>query len=67
MKTSITWPPAAGLNIVSVELGEQAWTVTLGSGCLLPVRGGAVCCPIRATAPTREHFGICPLKARRSL
>jgi transposase len=31
MKTSITWSPAAGLNVVSVERGEQAWTVTVDS------------------------------------
>ena len=29
MKTSITWSPAAGLNVVSVERGEHAWTVTV--------------------------------------
>src|ERR1700678_1789972 len=29
MKTSMTWSPAAGLNVVSVEPGEQAWTVTV--------------------------------------
>src|ERR1700677_633536 len=31
MKTSITWSPAAGLNVVSVERREQAWTVTVDS------------------------------------
>ena len=31
MKTSTTWSPAAGLNVVSVERGEQAWTVTVDS------------------------------------
>ena len=31
MKTSITWSPAAGLNVVSVEWREQAWTVTVDS------------------------------------
>src|ERR1700678_3320379 len=31
MKTSMTWSPAAGLNVVSVEPGEQAWTVTVDS------------------------------------
>src|SRR6202161_2057383 len=31
MKTSMTWSPAAGLNVVSVEAGEQAWTVTVDS------------------------------------
>ena len=31
MKASMTWSPAAGLNVVSVERGGQAWTVTLGS------------------------------------
>jgi transposase len=31
MKTSITWSPAAGLNVVGVERGEQAWTVTVDS------------------------------------
>jgi hypothetical protein len=27
----MTWSPAAGLNVVSVEPGEQAWTVTVDS------------------------------------
>ena len=27
----MTWSPAAGLNVVSVERGGQAWTITLGS------------------------------------
>jgi transposase len=31
MKASITWSPAADLNVVSVERGEQAWTVTVDS------------------------------------
>ena len=31
MKASMTWSPAAGLNVVSVERGGQAWTITLGS------------------------------------
>jgi transposase/transposase-like protein len=31
MKTSMTWSPAAGLNVVSVERGEQAWTITVDS------------------------------------
>src|ERR1700733_13878167 len=31
MKTSITWSPAAGLNVVSVERREQARTVTVDS------------------------------------
>ena len=31
MKTSITWSPAASLNVVSVERREQAWTVTVDS------------------------------------
>jgi Transposase/zinc-finger of transposase IS204/IS1001/IS1096/IS1165 len=31
MKSSITWSPAAGLNVVSVERREQAWTVTVDS------------------------------------
>jgi transposase len=31
MKASITWSPAAGLNVVSVERGGQAWTITLDS------------------------------------
>jgi zinc-finger of transposase IS204/IS1001/IS1096/IS1165 len=31
MKTSITWSPAAGLNVMSVERREQAWTVTVDS------------------------------------
>jgi transposase len=31
MKTSITWSAAAGLNVVSVEQGEQAWTVMVDS------------------------------------
>jgi hypothetical protein len=31
MKTSITWSPAAGLNVVSVERRERAWTVTVDS------------------------------------
>ena len=29
MKTSITWSPAAGLNVVSVERRELAWIVTV--------------------------------------
>jgi hypothetical protein len=28
MKASTAWSPAAGLNVVSVERGDQAWTVT---------------------------------------
>jgi hypothetical protein len=31
METSIAWSPAAGLNVLSVERGEQAWTVTVES------------------------------------
>jgi hypothetical protein len=31
MKTSITWSPAAGLNVVSVERRERAWTVAVDS------------------------------------
>jgi transposase len=31
MKTSMTWSPAAGLNVVNVERGEQAWTITVDS------------------------------------
>ena len=31
MKTSITWSPAAGLSVISVERREQAWTVTVDS------------------------------------
>jgi transposase len=31
MKTLIAWSPAAGLNVVSVERGEQVWTVTVHS------------------------------------
>src|ERR1700677_1850601 len=31
MKTSITWSPAAGLKVVSVEPRGQAWTVTVDS------------------------------------
>jgi transposase len=31
MKTLIAWSPAAGLNVVSVERGEQAWTVSVHS------------------------------------
>jgi transposase len=31
MKASITWSPAAGLNVVSVERGGEAWTITLDS------------------------------------
>ena len=29
MKASTAWSPAAGLNVVSVERGDQAWTVTV--------------------------------------
>ncbi len=29
MKTSVSWSPAPSLNVVSVQLGEQAWTVTV--------------------------------------
>jgi transposase len=31
MKTSITWSPAAGMNVVRVERREQALTVTVDS------------------------------------
>jgi HNH endonuclease/transposase IS204/IS1001/IS1096/IS1165 family protein len=31
MKTSITWSPGAGLNVVGVERRERAWTVTVDS------------------------------------
>ena len=31
MKTSITWSPAAGLNVVGVERRGRAWTVTVDS------------------------------------
>ena len=31
MKTSIPWSPAAGMNVVSVERREWAWTVTVDS------------------------------------
>ena len=31
MKTSIAWSPAVGLNVVSVERGQQAWTVSVHS------------------------------------
>ena len=31
MKTLIAWSPGAGLNVVSVERREQAWTVTVDS------------------------------------
>ena len=31
MKTSITWSPAAGVNVVGVERRERAWTVTVDS------------------------------------
>src|SRR3984957_11396228 len=31
MKTLIAWSPAVGLNVVSVERGEQAWTVSVHS------------------------------------
>ena len=31
MTTSIIWSPAAGLNVVSVEWREEAWTVTVES------------------------------------
>jgi transposase len=31
MKTLIAWSPAAGLNVVSVERGDQAWTVSVHS------------------------------------
>ena len=30
MKASMTWSPAAGLNVMSVERSGQAWTITLG-------------------------------------
>ena len=29
MKASTAWSPAAGLNVVSVERGDQTWTVTV--------------------------------------
>ena len=29
MKTSASWSPTPSLNVVSVQLGEQAWTVTV--------------------------------------
>jgi transposase len=32
MKASTAWSPAAGLNVVSVERGDQAWTVTVDGG-----------------------------------
>jgi transposase len=31
MKTSVSWSPAPSLNVVSVQRGEQAWTVTVDS------------------------------------
>src|SRR3984957_16132312 len=31
MKTSITWSPVAGLNVIGVERRERAWTVTVDS------------------------------------
>ena len=31
MKTSITWSPGAGLNVVGVERRERAWTITVDS------------------------------------
>ncbi|MBV8797651.1 MAG: transposase family protein, partial [Hyphomicrobiales bacterium] len=34
MKASTAWSPAAGLNVVSVERGGQAWTVTVDGGVL---------------------------------
>ena len=55
MKTLISWSPAVGLNVVSVERGEQAWTVSVHS------RQPTFCpgCGARsesATALTRERF-----------
>jgi transposase len=32
MKASTAWSPAAGLNVVSVERGDHAWTVTVDGG-----------------------------------
>ena len=68
MKTSITWSPGAGLNVLSVQRGEQAWTVTVDSRkpSRLPVRD-AVRSPHRVTALTRERFGIFPLREHRLL
>ncbi len=31
MKTSVSWSPTPSLNVVSVQRGEQAWTVTVDS------------------------------------
>src|SRR5580693_8491925 len=31
MKTSVSWAPTPSLNVVSVQRGEQAWTVTVDS------------------------------------
>ena len=31
MKASVSWSPAPSLNVVSVQRGEQAWTVTVDS------------------------------------
>jgi transposase len=31
MKTSVSWSPAPSLNVVSVQRGGQAWTVTVDS------------------------------------
>ena len=32
MKTSASWSPTPSLNVVSVQRGEEAWTVTVDSG-----------------------------------
>jgi hypothetical protein len=66
MKTSITWSPAAGLNVVSVERREQAWTVMVDSRQPTFCRNAAHG-PNHATAPTGERSGIYPLKECRSL
>ena len=31
MKTSVSWSPTPSLNVVSVQRGEEAWTVTVDS------------------------------------
>ena len=64
MKTSITWSPAAGMNVVSVERREQALTVTVDSR---PSARDAAHGPNRATALTGERFVISPHRERRSL
>jgi hypothetical protein len=74
MKASMTWSPVAGLNVVSVERGGQAWTITLDSqrlsvcpGCGRTVQITSQYLLAHAAGPIRPRSSGCYQRSPRTL